>query len=100
MSLMGADGMAEVNRQGCDGAHYLAEKLVATGKCKLTFPNRPFLNEFCLTTSVPAQKIVDRALEEGILAGVQIADDRLLIAVTEMQTVKEMDRLVEIVKSL
>ena len=100
MSLMGAKGMADVNLQGCDGAHYLADKLVATGKCKLTFPNSPFLNEFCVTTSVPAQKIVDRALEEGILAGVQIAEDRLLIAVTEMQTVKEMDRLVEIVKSL
>ena len=100
MSLMGADGMTEVNRQGCDGAHYLASKLVETGKCKLTYPEKPFLNEFCLTTSVPAAQIIDRALEQGILAGVQLAEDRLLVAVTEMQTVEEMDRLVELVKSL
>lgn len=100
MSLMGAKGMAEVNLQGADGAHYLAGKLTATGKAELTYPDRPYLNEFCLTTSVPAKEIIDKALDKGILAGVAIGENKLLVAVTEMQTVKEMDRLVEIVNSL
>lgn len=100
MSLMGARGMKDVNRQGADGAHYLAAKIEETGKASLTFPGKPYLNEFCITTKVSAADIVDAALKEGILAGVVIGDNRLLIAVTEMQTVKEMDRLVEIIKSL
>lgn len=100
MSLLGAKGMAEVNRQGADGAHYLASKICATGKARLTYPDRPYLNEFCLTTTVPASGIVAKALEKGILAGVAIDTDKLLVAVTEMQTVKEMDALVEIFENL
>ncbi len=100
MSLLGTKGLREVNQQGADGAHYLATKIEATGKARLTFPNHPYLNEFCLTTTVPAADIVAKALEKGILAGVAIDTDKLLVAVTEIQTVKEMDALVDIIKSM
>ncbi len=100
MSLMGAQGLREVNRRGADGAHYLADKITAGGKASLTFPEKPYLNEFCLTTKANANDIVAAALIEGILAGVAIAPDRLLIAVTEMQTVDEMDHLAKIINSL
>ncbi len=97
---MGAQGLREVNRRGADGAHYLADKITAGGKASLTFPEKPYLNEFCLTTKANANDIVAAALKEGILAGVAIAPDRLLIAVTEMQTVDEMDHLAKIINSL
>ena len=32
LALMGKEGMKEVNRLSCDGAHYLYNKLIATGK--------------------------------------------------------------------
>ena len=99
-ALNGVSGLQEMNRQGINGAHYLAEKLVATGKVKLTYPEAPYLNEFLLTTSMPASAIIDKALEEGILAGVAIDDNHLLVAVTEKQTVSEMNKLVSVVSEL
>lgn len=100
MSLMGADGLREVNRQGEKGAHYLAAQLAATGKAELTFPGKPFLNEFCITTAAPASEIITRAMEQGILAGVALDDHRMTVAVTELQSKEDMDCLTEIVKAL
>ncbi|MCC8071328.1 MAG: aminomethyl-transferring glycine dehydrogenase subunit GcvPA [Bacteroidales bacterium] len=100
MGLMGNAGLRDVANQGYAGAHWLAKELEATGKMKLTFPDRPFLNEMVMTTSFPAKALIDEAIEHGILAGVRIADDRLLIAVTEMQTRAQLEKYVEIVKSL
>ena len=100
MSLMGDDGLRQVNSLGAAGAHWLARELELTGKMRLTYPDRPFLNEFEMTTSVDAGEIIDALAEAGILAGVATAPDRLLIAVTEMRTPEELNRYVETVKAL
>ncbi|MDE7154585.1 MAG: aminomethyl-transferring glycine dehydrogenase subunit GcvPA [Muribaculaceae bacterium] len=100
LSLTGAEGLREINRQGQNGAHYLAEKLQATGKVKLTYPDKPFLNEFCITTETAASEIITRAMERGILAGVALDDHRMTVAVTELQTKEDMDCLTEIVNAL
>lgn len=98
MSLMGAEGLREVNRISSAGAHYLADKIVNTGKAELAFPEKPFLNEFTLKTSAPASKIIEDALAEGILAGVALDTNLLSIAVTEMQTKEQMDKLISIIE--
>lgn len=99
-ALNGTAGLREINRLGINGAHYLAEQITKTGKAELTYPSALFLNEFLLTTNVPASKIVDAALEKGILAGVALDENHLLVAVTEMQTKEQMDTLVEIINAL
>lgn len=99
MSLMGYKGLKEVNKLSYAGAHYLAEQLVATGKCSMAF-NKPFLNEFALKTTVCPKTIQAALLDKGILGGVRIADDTLLICVTEQRTKEEMDLFIETVKNL
>ncbi|MBR2637418.1 MAG: aminomethyl-transferring glycine dehydrogenase subunit GcvPA [Bacteroidaceae bacterium] len=99
MSLMGNKGLKEVNRLSYDGAHYMANKLVATGKCSMAF-DKPFLNEFAVKTTVSPEKIQEALLAKGILGGVRIADDMLLLCVTEQRTKDEIDLLVETVKNL
>ena len=99
MSLMGHKGLKEVNKLSYAGAHYLAEQLVATGKCTLAY-DKPFLNEFAVKTTVCTKKIQAALLEKGILGGVRIADDTLLFCVTEQRTKEEIDLLVETVKNL
>lgn len=99
MSLMGEKGLKEINKLSYAGAHYLAEQLVATGKCTMAF-DKPFLNEFAVKTSVCPKKIQAALLEKGILGGVRIADDMLLLCVTEQRTKAEIDLLVETVKNL
>lgn len=100
MSLMGDDGLRRVNSLSAAGAHYLARHLELTGKMRLAYPDRPYLNEFEMETEIDADKIIDALAAEGILAGVTTAPRRLLIAVTEMRTPQEIDRYIETVKAL
>lgn len=99
LSLMGHKGLKEVNAASYGGAHYLADKLVATGKCAMAF-DKPFMNEFAVKTAVPAKEIQEALLAAGILGGVRIADDMLLLCVTEQRTKAEIDKLVEIVNNI
>lgn len=101
LSLMGAGGLVEVNRIGADGAHYLAGQLAATGKMHLQFPDRPFLHEFLMKLDgITADAVIEAALKEGIFAGVKLADDLLLIAVTEMQSKADCDRYVSLINRI
>lgn len=98
-SLMGHKGLKEVNKLSYAGAHYLAEQLVATGKCSMAF-DKPFLNEFAVKTNVCPKKIQAALLEKGILGGVRIADDMLLFCVTEQRTKAQIELLIDTVKNL
>ena len=97
MSVMGH--LSDACSLSYSGAHYLADQLVATGKCTLVF-DKPFFNEFAVKTNVPACKVLDALAKEGVLGGVRIADDMLLVCVTEQRTKAEMDKFVETVKNI
>lgn len=99
LSLMGHKGLKEVNAASYGGAHYLAAALVATGKCRMAF-DKPFMNEFAVKTIIPADTILQALLAQGILGGVKIADDTLLICVTEQRTKAEIDKFIETVNNI
>ena len=99
LSLMGHKGLKEVNAASYGGAHYLAAALVATGKCRMAF-DKPFMNEFAVRTTIPAETILQALLAQGILGGVKISDDTLLICVTEQRTKAEIDKFVETVNNI
>lgn len=99
MSVMGQQGLTEACSLSYSGAHYLAQQLVATGKCAMVY-DKPFFNEFAIRTSVPVAKVLETLAANGILGGVRITDDMLLVCVTEQRTKAEMDRMVEIVNAL
>lgn len=98
LALMGEKGLKDVNSLGYSGAHYLAEKLCATGKCSLAYPNQSFLNEFVIKTSFDIDAFQTACVNEGILAGVKIDDNKLMLCVTEMRSKAEIDKLVSIVE--
>lgn len=100
MSLMGEKGLREVNEKGYSGAHYLAEQLCATGKFEMSFKDKPFLHEFAVNAKIDIDKFQKRCVEAGILAGVKIEGDRLLLCVTEMRSKDEMDKMVEIANQI
>lgn len=100
LGVMGAEGLKEVCEKGAKGARYLCAGLEAIGKMHLKYPDRVFLNEFVMTADFDVDEFISRCIAQGILPGVKIGESDLLIAVTEMQTRKEMDQLVSIVKSL
>lgn len=95
LSVTGVAGLREICEQGYNGAHYLAGKLVATGRWEMTYPDAPYFNEFCLTAKgIDVDAFMNLCVNQGILPGVKISDDRMLVAVTETRTKEEMDQLV------
>lgn len=95
LALMGEKGLREVNRLSADGAHYLYDKLVKSGKFTPAF-DKPFLKEFTVRTSLDMDKVNKRLAENGIMGGVIVADGLVSFAVTEKRTKEEIDRLVKI----
>lgn len=94
MSLMGKEGMKEAAQLSYDGAHYLCEKLISTGKAKLVY-NKEFFNEF-LVEMQDRDAFFDKAIEKGFLPGIKVGKDKLLIAVTEKRTKDEVDSFIEL----
>lgn len=94
MSLMGKEGMKEAAQLSYDGAHYLCEKLISTGKAKLVY-NKEFFNEF-LVEIQDRDAFFDKAIEKGFLPGIKVGKDKLLIAVTEKRTKDEVDSFIEL----
>ena len=97
LSLMGPEGMEKVNELSCEGAHYLHQQLLATGKFEDPFPGKPFLKEFCLKPLVPAEKLQQKLLDAGFFAAVSI-DGYVNFCVTEKHGKDEIDALVAAVK--
>ncbi len=95
-SLMGRQGLKEAAELGYAGAHYLCEKLIATGRYTLVYPDKPFFNEFVVRYDGNVDALQQRLLENGIFAGIKLADDQLMLAVTEKRTKEEIDHLIEL----
>lgn len=102
LSLMGAEGLRRVNELSYNAAHALADGLTATGKFRLKYPGRPFLNEFAIETVSPlsADTVLDALAKNDILGGIRLTDNTILVAATEMCSPEDVDRYISIVKSL
>lgn len=95
MSLMGKEGLKEAAQISFDGAHYLYEQLLATGRFEPVF-NQPFFNEFCIRYKGNADELLRRLEDHGILGGIKMADDIIMMAVTEKRTKEEVEQLIEL----
>ena len=98
LSLMGKEGLRETAQLSYAGAHYLCERLVATGHFHLVY-DRPFFNEFVVRYDGHLDVLLKRLTSEGIFGGIKITDDQLMIAVTEKRTKEEIDRLLSLISS-
>ena len=95
-ALMGKQGLKEAAELSYAGAHYLCERLVATGHFALVYPNRPFFNEFVVRYDGNIDALLRRFIDNGIFGGIKVADDQIMLAVTEKRTKEEMDRLISL----
>ncbi|MDE5807315.1 MAG: aminomethyl-transferring glycine dehydrogenase subunit GcvPA [Muribaculaceae bacterium] len=93
LSLLGMKGLREVNVLSADGAHYLYNRLIESGKFRPAF-DKPFLKEFVVETDLDIKKVNDRLLENGIMGGVDLGNGRVMFAVTEKRTKEEIDKLI------
>ncbi|MDT8336451.1 MAG: aminomethyl-transferring glycine dehydrogenase subunit GcvPA [Candidatus Izemoplasmatales bacterium] len=105
LSLMGKNGLEEVNNLSYQGAHYLYEKLLQTNKFTDPF-KKTFLKEFTLETTIPKETIQTALLEKGIFGGIELDvfgeqyEGLINFSVTEKRTKVEIDNLVNILEGL
>ena len=96
LSIMGKEGVKEAAQISYDGAHHLHGALLATGKFTEAF-SRPFFNEFCLRYDGDVPQLLQRLADNGILGGVDMGNNVLMIAVTEQRTLEEIEKYVSLV---
>jgi glycine dehydrogenase subunit 1 len=101
MSLLGKNGLRQVAELCYHKAHYAAKTIAQLPGFSL-WSASAFFNEFVVTTPRPVAEVNDHLLEHDILGGYDLSQDypalpnHMLIAVTEMNTREEIDRLVEV----
>ena len=100
LSLLGKNGLRQVAELCFHKAHYAAEHITSLPGYSLWSPSM-FFNEFVIHCPAPASEINDILLDHDILGGYDLSQDypdlasHMLIAVTEMNTREQIDRLVE-----
>ena len=93
-SLMGKQGLKEAAELSYAGAHYLCDELLKIGHFQLVY-QQPFFNEFVVRYDGDVDSLQRRWLQHGFFGGVKIADDQIMLAVTEKRTKEEIRQLVE-----
>ena len=93
LSLMGPEGMRQVNVKSSAGAHYLHDRLLETGKFEEVF-DAPFLKEFVLKPLCDPQELQQRLYDAGFFAALRTEEGYVSFCVTEKHSKAEIDALV------
>jgi glycine dehydrogenase subunit 1 len=94
-ALMGKQGLKEAAQLSYAGAHYLCDRLMATGHFTLAY-DQPFFNEFFVRYDGDADALYQRFTDAGFLGGIR-HEDGFIFAVTEKRTKEEIDNLVSVI---
>ncbi len=95
LSLMGPEGMKQVNDLCYQRAHYLYAKLLETGKFQEVFSGAPFLKEFVLKPLVPAAELQKKLADAGFFGALETEEGYVSFCVTEKRSYEDIDELVK-----
>ena len=95
LSLMGPEGMKQVNDLCYQRAHYLYARLLETGKFQEVFSGAPFLKEFVLKPLVPVAELQKRLADAGFFGALETEDGYVSFCVTEKRSYEDIDELVK-----
>ena len=97
LSLMGPEGMKQVNELSYEGAHYLYDELLKTGKFEKVY-DAPFLKEFVLRPLVDVKTLQQKLQDAGFFAALETQEGYVTFCVTEKRTKAEIDALIAAVR--
>jgi len=95
LALMGRNGLETVAKLSYGRSHLLHKKLVSIGFKPLN--KKPFYNEFIIKTPKPSSGIISALLKKGIIGGLELGDDMMLICCTETNTIQDIESFVSTV---
>lgn len=96
LATLGKTGVEQVASLSFQKAHYMASQIDSLPGYRLTFPEMPFFKEFLIDCSSSPEQINQRLLKDKILGGYVAEGNRMLIAVTEQRSRKQIDDFVKI----
>jgi glycine dehydrogenase subunit 1 len=97
LALMGRNGLSNVARLSYSRAHLLHDKLRKCGFKPLN--KKPFYNEFIMEAPRGStEAISSKLLQNGILGGLDLSEDKMLICCTEMNTVQDIESFISVTK--
>lgn len=100
LSLMGKQGLKDVNALSYSNAHYLAEQIAKLDKFELAYPEKPFLHEFAVKYHGDIDYLQEAMLEAGIQFGLKLDNDTLLLCATETLTKDMIDDAIMICQGI
>ena len=97
LALMGRDGLINVANLSYSRAHLLHDKLRKCGFKPLN--KKPFYNEFIMEAPQGStENISSNLLRNGILGGLNLSEDKMLICCTEMNSVQDIESFISVTK--
>jgi glycine dehydrogenase subunit 1 len=97
LALMGRQGLVNVAKLSYSRAHLLHDKLRSIGFKALN--KKPFYNEFIMEAPKgSSEKISSKLLENGILGGLNLSEDKILICCTELNTAQDLESYISVAK--
>jgi glycine dehydrogenase subunit 1 len=99
LSWLGRQGLVELGELLVQRTHYARERLCGLEGVE-ALHGAPVVREFAVELDAPVEAVVERCAERGIAAGVPLGaeygENALLIAITELRTKADIDRLAEV----
>jgi glycine dehydrogenase subunit 1 len=104
LASVGRKGLTDVAEQCLHKANYLYREILKIGGHAPVFPRATVFKEFAVRLPRPAAETIERALHQGILLGIPLAEatghpNDLLMAVTEKRTREELDAVLHFLRT-
>lgn len=96
LTVMGKQGFKQAAYLSAKAAHTLAQKFKEMG---IEIMNTNFFNEFCITIKNP-DNVLKQLKERGILGGLKLSDDKILISTTELIRESDIEFYTDSLKSI
>jgi glycine dehydrogenase subunit 1 len=98
MALLGEGGFKQIATLNHERACDLADALVKVPGVKVE--NKTFFNEFVIDLGKPSKAIVQKLADQGIIAGLALDGNKLLVTATEMTTDEHIDIFTKALKEV
>ncbi len=98
LAALGPKGLKQAAQSSGAHAHYLADRLTEIG-FNLRYGSKPYFHEFMTDCPIDPDVLNQKLSEKGILGGL-VVDDGILWCCTEMNSKKDIDSLIEIIKEV
>lgn len=98
MALLGEGGFKQLATLNHERACDLADALAKLPGVKVE--NKNFFNEFVIDLGKPSKAVVDKLATQGIIAGLALPGNKLLVTATEMTTDEHIETFVKALKEV